>query len=145
MTTPTGASSRPSLSPAGRRFLEVPRYAVVATLNPDGSALQAVVWYSLEGDVIVFNSRVGRTWPANIARDRRVSLVVADGEDYIEMRGRVEIDEDPVRGQEVIGGLARRYEQDEAAAAALIAVFTGQQRVTFELHPTRIYERFAGS
>lgn len=145
MTAPSGASSKPSLSAAGRRFLEVPRYAVVATLNPDGSVLQAVVWYSLEGDVIVFNSRVGRTWPANLARDRRVSLVVADGEDYIEMRGQVEIDEDRVRGQKVIGGLARRYERDEAAAAALIDVFAGQQRVTFELYPTRIYERFAGS
>jgi hypothetical protein len=32
----------------------------VATLNPDGGPLQAVVWYLIDGDAIVFNSRRGR-------------------------------------------------------------------------------------
>jgi len=135
-TSPTPAI----LSPDGRRFLEAPRFAVVATINPDGSALQAVVWYDLRGDTIVFNSRVGRTWPANLERDPRISFLVEDGQDYIEMRGEVEIDEDPVRGQKVILELARRYEP-ERDPAAQAAAFAGQQRVTFELRPTRIYER----
>lgn len=143
MTTPA-RTTPPALSADGRRFLEVPRYGVAATLNPDGGVLQAAVWYSVEGDVIVFNSRVGRRWPANLARDPRVSFIVVDGEDYIEMRGDVEIDDDPVRGQKVIADLAWRYEPDEAAATALITGFAGQQRVTFELRPRRIYERFIG-
>jgi PPOX class probable F420-dependent enzyme len=138
-TSPTPAT----LSPDGRRFLEAPRYAVVATINPDGSVLQAVVWYDLLGDAIVFNSRAGRRWPANLGRDPRISFIVADGEDYVEMRGEVEIDEDPVRGQKVILRLARRYEPDEDPAAQA-AAFAGQQRVTFELRPTRIFERFFG-
>jgi hypothetical protein len=37
-----------------------PRFAIVATLNPDGGPLQAVVWYLIDGDAIVFNSRRGR-------------------------------------------------------------------------------------
>jgi EAL domain-containing protein (putative c-di-GMP-specific phosphodiesterase class I) len=41
----------------------------------------------LEGDAIVFNSRVGRQWPTNLERDPRVSITVADGYDYVEMRG----------------------------------------------------------
>jgi len=131
------------LSAQGRRFLDAPRYAVVATLNPDGSVLQAAVWYKLQGDAIVFNSRVGRRWPANLNRDRRVSFIVVDGEDYIEMHGEVEIDEDPVRGQRVIAELARRYEPEEDPAAQ-IAGFAGQHRVTFELRPARVYERFLG-
>ncbi len=131
------------LSDRGRRFLNAPRYAVVATLNPDGGVLQAAVWYQLQGDVIIFNSRVGRTWPANLQRDRRVSFIVVDGEDYIEMRGEVEIDEDPARGQKVIAELARRYEPDQNPAAQ-IAGFAGQHRVTFELRPARVYERFIG-
>jgi PPOX class probable F420-dependent enzyme len=138
-TSPTPAT----LSPDGRRFLEAPRYAVVATINPDGSVLQAVVWYDLLGDAIVFNSRAGRRWPANLGRDPRISFIVADGEDYVEMRGEVEIDEDPVRGQKVILRLARRYEPDEDPAAQA-AAFAGQQRVTFELRPARIFERFFG-
>ena len=134
----------PALSAAARRFLELPRFAVVATLNPDGSPLQAVVWYNLAGDVIVFNSRVGRQWPPNLQRDRRVSITVADGYDYVDIRGSVEIDEDPVRGQAVIAELARRYQKNRAAADAQIAAFAKERRVTFELRPTRVFERLNG-
>lgn len=145
MTTPAGTSpAPPTLSPDGRRFLEAPRYAVVATINPDGSVLQAVVWYDLLGDAIVFNSRVGRRWPANLGRDPRISFIVSDGDDYIAMHGEVEIDEDPVRGQKVILGLAERYEPT-ADPQTQAAAFAGQHRVTFELRPTRIYERFEGT
>ena len=84
----------------------------MATLNPDGSPLQAVVWYLLDGDAIVFNSRLGRRWPTNLGRDRRVAVTVADGYDYVEMRGRVEIDDDPELGQAVIASLARRYQKN---------------------------------
>ena len=130
-----------TLSADAKRFLEEPRFAVVATLNPDGTPLQAVVWYSLEGDAVVFNSRVGRQWPTNIVRDQRVSFIVADGYDYVELRGRVEIDEDPVRGQEVIAGLTRRYHENDESLEARIAAFAAQVRVTFTLRPERIFER----
>jgi PPOX class probable F420-dependent enzyme len=134
----------PALSAAARRFLEPPRFAVVATLNPNGGPLQAVVWYVLDGDAIVFNSRVGRQWPTNIGRDRRVSLTVSDDYDYVEMRGEVEIDTDPVRGQEVIAGLARRYRENPAKVEEQIAGFARQSRVTFTLRPTRVFERLSG-
>jgi len=130
-----------TLSADAKRFLEEPRFAVVATLNPDGTPLQAVVWYALDGDAVVFNSRVGRQWPTNIVRDQRVSFIVADGYDYVELRGRVEIDEDPVRGQEVIAGLTRRYHENDGALEARIAAFAAQVRVTFTLRPERIFER----
>ena len=130
-----------TLSAGARRFLEEPRFAVVATLNPDGTPLQAVVWYALDGDAVVFNSRVGRQWPTNIVRDQRVSFIVADGYDYVELRGRVEIDEDPVRGQEVIAGLTRRYHENDESLEARIAAFAAQVRVTFTLRPERIFER----
>jgi PPOX class probable F420-dependent enzyme len=135
----------PTLSDAARRFLEAPRFAVIATLNPDGTPLQAVIWYRLEGDTIVFNSRVGRHWPSNIERCRVVSLLVAEGYDYVEMRGEVAIDEDPVRGQAIIAGLTRRYQNVEAAAEAQIAGFAKEKRVTFELRPSRIFERVSAS
>jgi Pyridoxamine 5'-phosphate oxidase len=135
----------PTLSDAARRFLEAPRFAVIATLNPDGTPLQAVIWYRLEGDTIVFNSRVGRHWPSNTERCRVISLLVAEGYDYVEMRGGVAIDEDPVRGQAVIAGLTRRYQKDEVAAEAQIAGFAKEKRVTFELRPSRIFERVSAS
>jgi len=143
MTAPNlTAAPFPTLSAAARRFLEAPRFGIVATINPDGSPLQAVVWYVLETDTIVFNSRAGRRWPCNLQRDARVSITVADGYDYVEMRGRVEIDEDHDLGQAVIAQLARRYRSDSAVAEADIEGFQKQRRVTFRLRPERVFERF---
>jgi len=145
MTTPdTTRDLSPALSPAARRFLDAPRFAVVATLNPDGAVLQAAIWYRVEGDTIVFNSRVGRQWPRNLERDPRVSFIVVDGEDYVELRGLVEIDPDPETGQAVIADLARRYQPDEKLAEADVASFLGHHRVTFRLRPSRVFERLSG-
>jgi len=145
MTTPPSTGpARPTLSDAGRRFLDSPRFGIVSCLNPDGSPLQAVIWYRLDdGDALVFSSRIGRQWPTNIVRDRRVSVAVADGYNYVEMRGLAEVDEDPVRGQDVIADLARRYRQDPAMLEEQIAAFARQSRVTFTLRPTRIFERLS--
>ena len=139
------APACPTFSAAACRFLEAPRFAVVATLNPDGSPLQAVIWYRLEDDTIVFNSRLGRHWPTNIQRDRHVSITVVDGYDYIEMRGEVEIDEDPQLGQAVIAGLTRRYESNGEAAETQITGFARERRVTFKLRPSRIFERLSSN
>jgi PPOX class probable F420-dependent enzyme len=136
--------SPPTLSGAARRFLDAPRFASVATLNADGSAVQAVVWYRLDGDAVVFNSRVGRHWPTNLNRDPRVSLIVADGYDYVELRGVVQIDDDPERGLAVISDLTRRYQRDPVKAAAQIAGFARERRVTFTLRPDRVFERLPG-
>jgi PPOX class probable F420-dependent enzyme len=140
----TTAPSSPALSEAARRFLAPPRFAVVATLNPDGSPLQAVVWYLLEGDTIVFNSRIGRQWPGNLCRDRRVSVTVADGYQYLDARGEVEIDDDPSVGLAVISALTHRYQPDAAIAAAQIAGFAREHRVTFRLRPGHVFERLGG-
>ena len=137
------APASPTLSAAACRFLEAPRFAVVATLNPDGSPVQAVIWYRLEDDTIVFNSRIGRKWPSNLQRDSRASVTVVDGYDYIEMRGEVEIDEDPELGQAVIAGLARRYQPNREAAKTQIAGFARERRVTFRLRPSGIFERLS--
>ncbi len=134
-------TAAPKLSERARRFLAEPRFAIVSSLNPDGSPLQAVIWYELSGDEIVFNSKMGRTWPSNILRDQRVSLLVADAYDYVEMRGTVEVDCDPVRGLDVISALTHRYQKNPEAAARQIEGFAREQRVTFVLRPERVFER----
>jgi PPOX class probable F420-dependent enzyme len=132
-----------SLSAKARRFLAEPHFASVSVLNSDGSPLQAVIWYQLEDGAIVFNSRLGRHWPNNLMRDPRVSLMVADRYDYVEMRGRVDVDCDPIRGLDVISTLARRYQKNPDAAATQIAGFAREQRVTFVLRPERVFERLS--
>ena len=56
-----------------RDFLADLRFATIATVDPDGSPRQAVIWYRLEDDEIVINSAVGRRWPANLLRDPRIA------------------------------------------------------------------------
>jgi PPOX class probable F420-dependent enzyme len=126
------------LSPAAREFLDSLRFAVVATINPDGSPHQAVAWYAFEGDVIVVNSADGRRWPANLRRDPRIELTVADGYRYLQLGGTVEVDDDQGRAQATIAAMARRYHADDPTHAEdLIANrFRLQHRVDFRLRPT---------
>ncbi|HEX7591764.1 MAG TPA: TIGR03618 family F420-dependent PPOX class oxidoreductase [Candidatus Limnocylindrales bacterium] len=143
MTIADKATAQPALSPTAHRFLDAPRFAIVATLNPDGSPLQAVVWYGLEGDVVVFTSRAGRRWPTNLIRDPRVSLTIADGYDYVEIRGEVEIDEDPVLSQQINADLTHRYQRDPNVAAAWVASSEKERRMTLRLRPSSVFERLA--
>ncbi len=46
-----------------RAFLDDERFATISTIDPDGAPRQAVIWYTLDGDEFVINSRVGRRWP----------------------------------------------------------------------------------
>lgn len=136
------ASPTTHLSPRGREFLAALRFAVVASLDTDGSPHQAVAWYFVEGDEIIFNSAEGRHWPANLERDPRVSFAVEDGYDYVSVSGTVEIDRDQAQAQADIERLARRYHDDPATVERQVAAFRRQQRVSFRLRPARVYERF---
>ncbi len=138
---PTHPTTLPKpLSPAARGFLDAPRFAVVATLNEDGSPHQAVAWYTVEDDGILVNSAEGRRWPANLRRDPRVEVTVADGYRYVQLGGTVEVDDDQGRAQAAIAAMARRYHADDPAHAEdLIANhFRLQRRVSFLLRPTAI-------
>jgi len=131
---------QPSLPSDVRRFLaEAGRFAVVATINADGTAHQAVAWYLLDGDSLVLNSMAGRRWPANLVRDPRVSVLVADGYRWVSLRGAVQVVSDQARAQADIAAMARRYHADDPAAAEReISTFETQERVTFVLRAARV-------
>jgi PPOX class probable F420-dependent enzyme len=143
MTLPPTASTRSNNSPWTepiRAFLDAPRYAVVATLNPDGSPHQAVVWYRLDGEDIVLNSAEGRRWPANLRRDPRISFMVEDGLRYVSARGRVQVEDDQEIAQADIAEMARRYHADrpDHAEELIRDRFSRQRRITFRFRPSRI-------
>ena len=112
------------------RFLDHPRYAVIATHEPDGEVWQAVVWYAVTDDGILMNARNGRRWLTNLRHDPRLSFVVEDGEDYVILRGEAEVSDDPERGLAEGLILARRYRSDET--------FAGQHRVGVLFHPAHL-------
>jgi PPOX class probable F420-dependent enzyme len=85
------------LSESTVRLLDGRNYAVLATVNPDGSPQTSVVWVGRDGADLLFSTVAGRVKHRNMVRDPRVSLTVidsADPENYVELRGRVTITPD---------------------------------------------------
>ena len=67
-------------------------YAVLATVNPDGSPQTSVIWVGRDDHGVLFTTVAGRVKHRNMVRDPRVSITVidsADPENYVELRGRV--------------------------------------------------------
>jgi PPOX class probable F420-dependent enzyme len=124
-----------------RRFLQRPGlFATIATINPDGSPHQAVIWYVFTDDAFLVNSREGRRWPENLRRDRRVSIAVEDGYTWVGARGEAEIIDDQEKAQAHIAALARRYRwKDPKVAEREIAEFQKQRRVSFLIRPDTLY------
>jgi PPOX class probable F420-dependent enzyme len=99
------------LSDATLRLVDGRNYAVMATVNPDGSPQTSVVWVGRDGDDLLFSTVEGRVKHRNMLRDRRVSVTVidsADPENYAELRGRVSMTPDV--GRRVDTQLSWKYE-----------------------------------
>jgi predicted pyridoxine 5'-phosphate oxidase superfamily flavin-nucleotide-binding protein len=57
-----------------KTFLEEERFAVLATENANGSPQQTVMWYELDGDTIVMNTKRGRKNDKYLPCDPRRAL-----------------------------------------------------------------------
>jgi PPOX class probable F420-dependent enzyme len=125
------------LSEDVRTFLEEARFAVLGTVNANGSPQQTVMWYELRGDTIVMNTRRGRKKDRNLIRDPRVSLCIEDGFRYVTLEGSIEMVDDPATGQADIAALARRYHNAAKAEQMVREEFAFQERVTLLLHVER--------
>ncbi|MFI6080803.1 PPOX class F420-dependent oxidoreductase [Streptomyces sp. NPDC051217] len=87
-----------SLSEHARSLLDGGNILTVATVNPDGSPQTTTVWCRTDGDDVVFSTVKGRRKHRNFQGDPRVSVSVFDAAspfDRVEIRGRVEITDDP--------------------------------------------------
>jgi PPOX class probable F420-dependent enzyme len=86
-----------ALSDAAIRLLDGKNYAVLATVNRDGSPQTSVMWVGRDGGDVLFSTVEGRVKHRNMVRDPRVSVTVidtADPENYVELRGRVSMTPD---------------------------------------------------
>ncbi len=99
------------LSESALRLVDGRNYAVLATVNPDGSPQTSVVWIGRDGGDLLFSTVEGRVKPRNMLRDPRVSVTVidsADPENYVELRGRVSMTPDV--GRRVDTRLSWKYD-----------------------------------
>jgi PPOX class probable F420-dependent enzyme len=132
-------------SDRARAFLDDIHFATIATIDPDGTPRQAVIWYTLEGDELVINSAVGRRWPTNLVRDPRVSIAVTDRQDgyrWIGFSGSVTVVEDQSTAQADIAGMARRYHADDPQEAEDLIRdrFERQARISFRVRIAGVHE-----
>ncbi len=113
-----------------RKFLEQRRFAVLATINRDGTPQLSVMWYQLQADRIMMNTAASRVKEKNIKADPRISICIEDEYDYVTLTGRAELDYDHERSQADIRALAARYDGEEVAERLMRNTFSKQKRVT---------------
>lgn len=127
-----------ALDPVARAFLEERRFAVLATINADGAPQQSVMWYLLDGDTVVMNTKRGRVKDRNLINDNRASICVEDGQRYVAVYGRIEMNDDQTVAQADIKALAARYDGPEEAERVSATVFGKQQRVSLRMSIERV-------
>lgn len=132
-----------NFSDQARAFLQEKRFAVLATINQDGTSQQSTMWYLLEEDgTILMNTKVGRLKERNLRRDARISVCFEDGYRYLSVNGQVEMINDPEISQRDIQRLAERYHGKEHALRQMEEQFSREQRVTLRLTSEKIIEYF---
>jgi PPOX class probable F420-dependent enzyme len=77
-----------------RGLLDGKNFAVVATVNADGSPHTSVVWFKRDGDALLLSTTASRLKARNIARDPRVSLSIFETTNpysSVDIRGTAEL------------------------------------------------------
>lgn len=130
------------LDDKARAFLTTgKRFAVLATINADGTAQQTVMWYDIDGDEVVLNTAAGRVKDSNLKRDSRISICVEDGYDFVTISGTARLIDDQTIAQADMAKITRRYHDDPKAVAENLAQFAKQHRITIRLPMERIIVR----
>ena len=90
--SPVAASAAVPIPEAIRVLLDAPNFVHLSTLRKDGSPRNWIVWVGLEGDQILVCTSDLQAKAADMRRDPRVGLSVADSANPYQMavlRGRV--------------------------------------------------------
>ena len=131
------------LSKKARAYLQELRFAVLATINQDGTPQLTTMWYLLEDDgTILMNTKVGRAKERNMRRDPRISICIEDDYNFLTINGTVQLIDDPDRSQYDIYRLSARYHGEEKARRQMQEQFSKEARMSLLLKPERIIEYF---
>ncbi|NUP17696.1 MAG: PPOX class F420-dependent oxidoreductase [Nonomuraea sp.] len=126
----------PELPREARELLDAPNYATVTSINPDGGPQSTVVWVRTDGDDVLFSTVKGRRKPRNFERDPRTSLLVIDPANpyrYVEVRGRVTVEDDPEGA--LIDELSFKYRDQPWEDKP------GTERLIIRIHPEKVTVR----
>lgn len=121
-----------------RAFLAERRFASLATVNPDGTPQQTVMWYLLDGDEILMNTAVGRIKHRNLKDNPEISICVEDGYRYVAVSGVAGLDEDQERAHADVLRLAVHYHGQEDGQEQYERTFRGAERVSIRMTVDRV-------
>jgi PPOX class probable F420-dependent enzyme len=79
---------------ATRDLLDGKNFAILATLDSDGSPHTSVVWFTRDGDTLLLSTTASRLKARNIAGDPRVSLSIFETTNpysSVDIRGTAEL------------------------------------------------------
>ncbi len=101
-------------------LLDTPRTAKLATVRKDGRPHVAPIWFTLDGDELVFTTWHESVKAKAILRDPRVSLCIDDERPpfaFVMLDGTATIDEDPAELRAWAARIGGRYMGQEQAEA----------------------------
>jgi PPOX class probable F420-dependent enzyme len=101
-------------------LLKGTRTAALATVRPDGRPHVAPVWFTLDGDDLLFNTGENTVKGANLQRDGRVALMVDDEEPpfaFVSIEGDVSLSDDLDTMRYWATRIAARYMGEDQAEA----------------------------
>jgi PPOX class probable F420-dependent enzyme len=106
-------------------------YGVVATVGPNGTPQQTIVWVDEEDGRPVFNTRNRRAKGQNLRRDARISILVWENPyRYVEVEGVAELEQDADGSH--VHRLSRKYTGQD--------FHTPVDRVIVRVTPRRVYD-----
>ena len=119
-----------------KTLIDNPTYAVLTTINSDGSPQSTVVWLKREGNDLLFSTTRGRVKTRNMERDPRVSVCAYDPAQpysYVTVKGTVALRDDEA---DLIGELSYKYANEPWTDDT-----PGTVRVVCRLTPTHVISR----
>lgn len=118
-----------------QQLLANPNFAVISTLNSDGTILSNVVWVDARDGAVLVNTAVGRKWPTNLERDPNATVLVYAADNpyaFLEVRGEATGTTDGA--DEHIDSLAKKYlGKDEYPFRQ-----PGEQRIKYTITPGKV-------
>lgn len=116
-------------------ILEKAGFAHISTIGPKGEPQVSPIWYDWDGTHVLISHTKERQKFKNLQRDERVAISITDPDNpyrYIEVRGLVEIEDDPEKT--LIHKLAKKYMDKDRYPYDT----EKDNRVIFKITPTRV-------
>ena len=127
------------LDERSRTFLDLPGFATLATIGPDGSPHLTVMWHRCDGEALRMIAPASAIKVRNLSNDPRTSVVVdhpSNGYEYLELRGHADLVRDDAAARRELRLIAARYVGDRADA--FVDALSVDPRVLIVIHPRRV-------